>query len=592
MKLSLRWKWMVAHLAISTLVLLFMVIYLSSRLETYFESSFERRWQRELNLAHDYAMAIDYHSLTAAERDAWTDRIGTILGMRVTLIDTSGTVLGDSQVDLAKLRELENHRDRPEVRDAVAAGFGRSRRQSSTVDLDLFYLAKPLGNSPNWSGVIRVAISGHEIDEALLQINQLIWLGISIGFVLVIVIGLIASKSITGRMNEIVQTANRMAKGDFSKRIPLGSGDEFSILAAALNQMSADLRQHVKQITQERNQLQTILNSMVEGVMVANLDHRLVLTNRSFDRIFNHKTSVEGKSIGELLQDPRFLTAVDEAIKNRRDASIPLELQSPARKYLEAYIGLLGETGQPWGVVAVFHDITQLQHLEQVRRDFVANISHELRTPLTAIKGYIETLLDDSSLDKDAATQFMRTVLKHSNRMSKLVEDLLNLAKLESTPVEDNLEEIDLRESIRRVADNFSNLQAKLGVKLVLELPDQYAPVKCLVPEVETALENLIDNALKYGADGKFVTVGLVVHANEVEVFVSDHGIGIPVEDQPRIFERFYRVDKARSHALGGTGLGLSIVKHSIQRHNGRVWLESSAGEGATFHFALPRALT
>jgi len=590
MKFTLRSKWMAAQMSITAVVLLFMVIYLSARLESYFESRFENRWRRELSLARDYISTFDLDAISTEQADAWADRTGEILAMRVTLTDSGGQVLGDSQVDLNRLPEVENHRDRPEVRQALSEGYGKNRRVSATVNRDLFYFAMPLGEKTARKGVVRIAVPASEINAALDQIHMLIWWGSAVGVALILFIGFFASKSIVGRLQQIVAAGKRMARGDFSSKMAMRGSDEISDLSRSLSQMSSDLQKYVQQVTQERDQLQTILTSMIEGVVVTDLEGKVILTNPSFARILGHDTIDKNLPLHQLFHEPRFLLAFDEAVDQKHDVSVSIESHNVSSKYLEAYISLLGSSRDPSGVVTVFHDVTKLQHLQKVRRDFVANVSHELRTPLTAIKGYVETLLDASNLEHDKATDFLKTVLHHANRMARLVDDLLNLAKLESTQIGQEMQEIDMGQCVRRVADNFSNIQAKMGVELRLDLPETAAIVKGVTSEIEMVIENLIDNAFKYGADGKIVAVKVCESADEVQITVADRGSGIPADHQPRVFERFYRVDKARSRKLGGTGLGLSIVKHSIQRHDGRVWVESKLGQGSIFGFALPKA--
>ena len=580
---------MATQMAISAVVLLFMVIYLSARLETYFESRFENRWRRELALARDYARTLDLEHLSTGQVDAWADRVGEILAMRVTLIDSSGRVLGDSQVDASRLSAVENHRDRPEVRQALSEGYGKNRRVSTTVNRDLFYFAMPLGDKTERRGVMRVAVPAREIKAALAQIHMLIWWGSAVGFGLILVVGFLVSKSIVKRLQEIVEAGKRMPQGDFSSRIAINGSDEVSDLSRSLNQMGDELQTYIQQVTQERDQLQTILTSMIEGVVVTDLRGQVILTNPAFAKILGLEKIAGNQSLQELFHEPRFLLAFDEAVEQKHDVSVSIESRNASGKYLKAYIGLLGSSQHPSGVVTVFHDVTKLEHLEKVRRDFVANVSHELRTPLTAIKGYVETLLDASNLKQERAKDFLTTVLRHTNRMARLVDDLLNLAKLESTQIGEEMQEVDVTECVRRVADNFSNIQVKMGLELKLDLPKTVTPVKCVVAEIEMVIENLIDNAFKYGAEGKIVAVTVRESADEVQVNVTDQGSGIPAEHQPRVFERFYRVDKARSRKLGGTGLGLSIVKHSIQRHKGRIWLDSKVGRGSTFSFALPK---
>ncbi|MFQ5708010.1 MAG: ATP-binding protein [bacterium] len=587
MRLGIRWKWMLSHLLIGSLVMLFMILYLSARLESYFAARFENRWRRELVLAKQYVESYRLESLSLKEADHLADQIGEILSMRVTLIDSGGRVLGDSKVAFEALKEVENHGDRPEIVAARRQGFGRSTRHSATIDLDLIYLAEPLGSNQEARGFVRVAVPVSEIKESLAQIHHLIWLASGLGLVLVVAIGFVVSQSATGRIHAMAKAARRFASGDFSQPIKASSDDELTDLSMVLNQMAADLDKSLKEITQDRDQLQTILNSMVEGVLVTDPDGKVILLNRACKSMLP-LAKAEGVSVGELVRNARLLEALEQVLTTQEDRVETIELSAPQRRSLEAHISVLGPKRRPVGAVVVLHDITRLKRLERVRRDFVANVSHELRTPLTAIKGYAETLFQNGSVNEKRAREFLQTILRQTERMSKLVEDLLILAQVESEESDQALESLDLRTLIPQVLERFAASLNKQQMETQLELPEALPRVQGVASEIETVLENLLNNALKYGGQGKWLAVTANALDAEVAVSVSDRGVGIPVEDQPRIFERFYRVDKGRSRALGGTGLGLAIVKHIVLKHSGRVWVKSEVGQGSTFSFTLP----
>ncbi|MFQ5650810.1 MAG: ATP-binding protein [bacterium] len=592
MKLSIRWKWMAGHLLVGGAVILFMVLYLSSRLEAYFETRFENRWKRELNLARKMVEASDFATLTREDADRLADDMGRTLGMRLTLIDRAGTVLGDSDVDLGDLPQVEDHSTRPEVLDALALGFGKSRRHSTTVDLDLVYLAVPIGTLQNPVRVVRVAVPVSEIEDSIAQIHRLIWLASALGFILIIVTGIIVSKSMTRRLSAMSDVAKRIATGDFSTRMSSQSNDELADLGTALDLMAENLQKYVNQITHERDQLQAILNSMVEGVTVTDRNGRILLINQSFQDIFGVSETIVDKPIKEALPNAPLLQAIELAILEKRDVVESIELAEPVPKNLEAHISILSTGDKSSGAVVVFHDITRLKQLEKIRRDFVANVSHEIRTPLTAIKGYTETLLENRGLENGTSGDFLEIILRHTDRMSKLVQDLLRLARLETVEDDAPTEEIDLAAAITKVADSFKNLDSQNQFILQINLPGTLPRVLGIATEVETVLENLIDNAIKYGGKGNVISISASVRTAEVKVEVADRGIGIPGDDQPRVFERFYRVAKGRSRVMGGTGLGLAIVKHIIQRHGGKISLESEVGKGTKISFTLPRAGT
>ncbi|MFQ5675412.1 MAG: two-component system histidine kinase PnpS [bacterium] len=591
MKISVRLKWMAAHLTIGAVVLLFVVIYLGSTLTSFFESRFENRWKRELELAKSYFESLDIDNLTLSETDKWTDEVGNVLGMRVTLIDVEGKVIGDSRVDLLALPAVENHRERPEVIQALSSGFGKSKRHSATIDLDMFYFALPFGKEGEPAGVVRIAVDASEIDQLLSQIHRLLWLASGLGLLLVFVIGAVVSKTLTNRIDEMAKAAMRFATGEFGHRLETHSSDELGELGEALNQMSTKLKRNITQLTRERDQFETILNGMVEGVVVTDLSGQVVLCNRAFMNIFHLTESAVERSMQDVFRNTQLLNALEHAMDTKKDTMETIELVSPVRKNLEAHIAVLSPHDSPSGTVVVFHDVTRLKQLEEIRRDFVANVSHELRTPLTAIKGYAETLLGNGSLSSQKRQEFLMTINKHTDRMAKLVEDLLTLSKLESVESETDLEPLNLSEIVTAVSAHFKTVCEKENLSLKKTIPEELPEIKGIRSEIEIVLENLIDNAIKYGGTGKEIAITVEDSKSVVRISIADKGIGIPLDDQPRIFERFYRVDKGRSRELGGTGLGLSIVKHIVQRHGGEIWVESEVGKGSTFAFTLPPAV-
>jgi two-component system phosphate regulon sensor histidine kinase PhoR len=328
---------------------------------------------------------------------------------------------------------------------------------------------------------------------------------------------------------------------------------------------------------------------MVEGVLVTDPEGRILLHNQSCEEIFKFKGPIVSRSITEVLRNVRLQRACQHVLENGKGMVLTIETTHPTKKHLQAHIEVLGVQSDSSGLVIVFHDVTQIRHLEQVRRDFVANVSHELRTPLTAIKGYTETLLHGSSHESSKTRDFLGTIVRQSDRMSQLVEDLLILAKLESFEAEDQPIEMDVKGLLLDVVDGFKSARPNDGLEIIVKIDDDLPAVLGRPNEIETVLQNLIDNAIKYGKQGKEIHLSALELDDAVRISVTDKGIGIPVDDQPRIFERFYRVDKGRSRGLGGTGLGLSIVKHIVQRHKGRIWVESEVGKGSTFNFTIPK---
>jgi two-component system, OmpR family, phosphate regulon sensor histidine kinase PhoR len=350
-------------------------------------------------------------------------------------------------------------------------------------------------------------------------------------------------------------------------------------------------RQHEAASTQKAAEEQALFNSMSEGVLVLDAAGRVQLVNRSLQEYFGLKTDLRGQTIMEALRLQTLAELTKRLPTERIVQGYELELPGVRRRWLEVNAAaVFDRDGKQHGSILVFHDLTRLKQLENTRQEFVANVSHELRTPLSLIKGFVETLRDGAKDDPELAARFLRTIEKHTDRLTYLIEDLLTVSQLESGQIVMNLHELELREEAAHVLDDLKSRAAEKNVTLENNLPVELR-AKADADRLQQVLFNLVENAIKYGAAGGRVTVGGMPNSNgKVEVWVRDDGPGIPAEAKERIFERFYRVDRARSRESGGTGLGLSIVKHIVQAHGGEVWVKSEPGNGATFFFTLPKA--
>ena len=373
-------------------------------------------------------------------------------------------------------------------------------------------------------------------------------------------------------------------------------GNELDKLSKAIDEITIQFRNRINAVSKESNYLQTIFKGMAEGVLVVDERGRILVANHALRQLLHLPPSVANRTALEIIRNAQLEETIRNVIQKESSTSFELNLPLPLGKTFE--VNVVRITSSPEekgkdaegvrGAIAVFHDITRLKELEMVRQDFVANVSHELRTPLTTIKGYTETLLE-GALKEEVAPQFLQVIQKHVDRLTKIVEDLLTLSKIESKEFQLKREKVYLSELIDDVLDFVKEEAEKKKISI-----DAVPVPSSLIIEgdrniLEQVLFNLLDNAIKYGREGGKVTVSaLQKDQREIEISVRDNGIGIPKEDLPRIFERFYRVDKGRSQELGGTGLGLSIVKHLVQTHGGKVWAESQLGEGSTFYFTLP----
>ena len=399
----------------------------------------------------------------------------------------------------------------------------------------------------------------------------------------------------TQPIREMMDMVKRLTGSKSDRDAHVYSENELGRLSKSIGEMGTQLQKKIDEVSKERDYLQTILKGMVEGVLVVDERGRILMVNDALRKILSFSSEVVDKAPLEAIRNAELEEAIREAIQEGKSTAFELTFPLSGGKTLEVnVVGIspspkdLGKEGEKIkGAIVVFHDISRLKELEKIRQDFVANVSHELRTPLTTIKGYTETLLE-GALKEEVAPQFLQVIQKHADRLTKIVEDLLTLSKIELKEFQLNIETLPFPDLAEDVLRYIQEAAEKKKISISLELPTPLM-VKGDRNYLEQILINLIDNAIKYSLEGGKITLSAVQKdQGEVEVSVRDNGIGIPKEDLPRIFERFYRVDKGRSQELGGTGLGLSIVKHLVQTHGGRVWAESQLGEGSTFYFTLP----
>lgn len=511
---------------------------------------------------------------------------GERIGRRITVILPGGRVVADTEQDPAL---MENHAGREEVAEALRTGLGQSLRHSYTVNKDMLYVALRM-RSTRWGGdaVLRAAVSLVVVDAMLADTSaRLTGAGVAL-----IVLGLIASlwfaRRLSRPLEEMTEAAQRFARGELHRRVAVGDSHETTALAEALNQMAADLDQRMRRVAEQRDQLEAVLSSMSEGVMAIDPDERVTLLNRAAAALFDvNPQEVLGRTIQAVVRNPGLQRFVAEALTKGAPAEADLVLRD-GELHLQAHATPLGSATERHGILVVLSDVTRLRRLEAVRRDFVANVSHELKTPVTSIKGFVEALLDDSPEDPEEVQRFLGIVARQAERLETIIEDLLTLSRLDR---EDALAGVERRRTalapvLHRAVQDCAVQATERDVRVIVEC----AAIEVEVSEalLEQAVANLIDNAVKYSHPGGEVTVRAVASETEVQIAVQDHGCGIPAEHLPRLFERFYRVDEARSRELGGTGLGLSIVKHIARAHGGRVTVESRVGEGSTFTLHLP----
>jgi two-component system, OmpR family, phosphate regulon sensor histidine kinase PhoR len=561
-------------------------LYLNRALEAFALDTLEVRLASIGRLMHDEARALVLRRASAEDFHAFALRGSRPTASRITVIAADGRVLGDSEVAVDDLPRVENHGRRPEVLAAFAGGVGRDRRTSATIGASLLYVALPITDDDKVIGVIRVALPVSAVTSSFARIHRVMLLGGLVALAVALGIGLFVARRVTKPVVQMQAIARQMSEGDFTVRAPIRSPDEIGALGRALNGLATRLREKIHDLGHEQAKATAILDGMIEGVIAVDGRDVILLLNARARSMFGlDATRGEGKPFLEVVRN----TELHEVFREARAAgegsvsNREVRLVSPVNRRVEVNAVPLRLGGNEVGVVMVLHDVTELRRLEQVRTEFVANVSHELRTPLTAIQGYLETLLTGALEEQENARRFLEIVFRHTERLGRLLNDLTDLSNIELGRVSLKLGPTRLEEAVDAVLAIMA-AKAKSGhVALKSQLPRDLPPVLADRDRLVQILINLVDNAVKYTAEGGHVTVRVQEPAEgHVEIDVVDTGIGIPPADLPRITERFYRVDKARSRELGGTGLGLAIVKHLVFAHNGLLRIESEPGRGTT----------
>ncbi|MBC1332598.1 two-component system histidine kinase PnpS [Listeria booriae] len=512
------------------------------------------------------------------------------IGARITVIDQSGRVVADTKEDP---HSLPNHMDRPEVQEVLKDGkdVGIAIRKSSTLGYSMLYVAVPITHNGVTDGVLRISISLESVENAVHQL----WLSLALIFGLALVfIGFISffiSRRITRPVNEIIDVSMDLANNRYYSRITGKTTGELHDLSLSVNQLAQSLEKQMQEIELNQQRLSGIVQNLVSGVMLINQRKQIVMTNPMMEQIIGEK-DMTGKAYYEVLKSFALTQLVDQCMDQKTFQQEEITIYFPREQILDANVSpILSRTGSITGVIVLLHDITEIRRLENVRSEFVANVSHELKTPVTALKGFAETLLDGAMYDEELLKKFLTIIKEESDRLHRLIMDILELSRIEQRHVSMNLEEVDVEDVVIATMDTVRALAVEKGIQLIP--PNLAAPIMIQAERdrLQQILINLISNAIVYTPQNGEVSVGVTENAaNEtVTITVTDNGIGIPVKDIDRIFERFYRVDRARSRHSGGTGLGLSIVKHIVESCGGQINVESIEGEGTTFTVILPR---
>ena len=506
---------------------------------------------------------------------------------RFTFILPDGKVIGDSSENPDK---MENHLKRPEVAQAVHAVEGKAIRYSTTLNENMMYLTFPVIEDKKLVGIIRTAFPISSINDVLRVIYLKILFG---GFIIAVIIALLSytmSRKISLPLENLETGAKFFADGNLKYQLPIPDIKEIAGLAEAMNEMASQLDDRISAVEQKNNEQEAVFSNMAEGVIAVDADENIVEINRAAAKLLGVNISdVQGLKIDTVAHNSELLEFIKETLRSEKPVEDNIIFTRDKEYCLNVYGTQIRYARQHnIKAIVVLNDITKLRKLENIRRDFVANVSHELKTPITSIKGFVETLIDGAVEDREDAERFLKIVLKHANRLNAIIEDLLSLSRLEQGSNEEVRLERESIENVIKAVIQVCEVKAKLKdirIEYFCE-DDLYAYINPLL--LEQAVANLVSNAINYSQDGNPVVVKAERSLSEIIISVQDYGCGIPEEHLSRIFERFYRVDKARSRKLGGTGLGLAIVKHITQIHNGYVGVESSPESGSTFSIHLP----
>lgn len=509
--------------------------------------------------------------------------------VRMTVILPSGEVAGDSDTDPSR---MENHRDRPEFKGAVKGDVSISTRYSRTLSKNLMYAGLPVEQDGKIIAVARSSIPVASIDSALKDIKIKIVFGGVIIALLSAVLCLIISKKISDPITSLKKSAEKISKGDFDFPLPVSDTEEISGLSQAMKVMASDLSMRINTVLEQRNEIEAVLGSMSEGLIAVDTDGNILRMNKSAGRMLGCVPSqVKGKSIPEAIRNSQLQKFVSEILKKKQNAREEFQLFPDASMSVSINGAILKDAQErEIGALFVLNNITALRRLESIRQDFVANVSHELRTPITAIKGFVETIQAGRLENTEETRRFLDIVQKHTNRLEAIIEDLLNLSRLEKDSESNGADMVEgsVKDVLNNAIQACQPYASSRKIRIELDCSDSlegYFDQSLM----EHAVVNLINNAVKYSDEKSVIRVRASKTETELQVSVEDHGCGIEKEHLPRLFERFYRVDKARSRQMGGTGLGLSIVKHIAQNHKGRVSVESTPGKGSVFSIYIPR---
>jgi two-component system phosphate regulon sensor histidine kinase PhoR len=538
--------------------------------------------EKEARLTAEIALSNFLDPVQQTDFEQLTETLGKQTDARITIIARDGTVLGDSEEDA---RAMESHATRPEVIAALASGIGESTRYSTTLGQRMMYIAVPVVSEGKVLGIIRVALPLTAIENSVNSLIKTTVLAVAITASLAILAAFLIARTTTRPIRQVTKAAQKIASGELEQKLSVRTSDESAQLARAFNEMSQSLKKKVAVISEERSKLATALANMTDGVIMTDIEGNILLANRAAENLFGFtQEKIIGRPMIEAVRDYEIDEVLKSCLNTAKEQTNQFDSLT-ARRFLRT-VAIPITNGGLKGVLVLFQDLTELRNLQTMRREFIGNISHELRTPLSVIKVIIETLESGAIADQKTARDFLTRVDDEVDRLTQMVTELTELSRIESGRAELRKEPLNLNSLIEGVIARFNPQADRQGVTLSSELPPDLPPVTADKERIGQVLTNLVHNAIKFTPSGGRATISAKQEKDSIVVQVADTGIGISREDLPRVFERFYKADKARTSE--GTGLGLAIAKHIVQAHGGSIWAQSEEGKGSTFSFSLP----
>jgi two-component system phosphate regulon sensor histidine kinase PhoR len=594
--LRLLWQLNLSYLAIILACTLAVGVSTLAEFESFHHRSTERELGEKARLAEPQLVAALGRS--AAETEALCKTLGAAAGVRLTVLRPGEhgevTVVGDTEFDP---EQMENHSNRQEIREALMGRTGHAERYSVTKKTWMSYVAVPIESGGQVTAIVRAAVPLTALEESLSALRwSVVWTAGAIA-VLALAVALVVSRRISRPLEEMRRGAQRFAQGDFQHKLSATGSAETRELAEALNSMAEQLDERIGTITRQQRELEGVLASMTEGVLAVDSRERIIIINPAAAGMIGLEASeARGRSLLEVVRNvelQRFLAGLQTA-REPTEMEIGLRDEMGGQRRVQLHGRVIHDArDREIGVLVVLLDVTRLRRLENVRRDFVANVSHELRTPITSIQGFVETLREGAVEDPAKTRQFLEIIARQADRLSGIIDDLLSLSRIEQDAEGAWIDMVRVRlaDVLRGALTDCQTLAAERDIEVTLACPNDLL-LKANPQLLEQAVSNLLNNAIKYSDAGRRVDLEAEQEGDEAVIRVRDQGWGIAAEHLPRIFERFYRVDKGRSRALGGTGLGLAIVKHIAQAHGGTVTVESTPGQGSIFTLHFPAVTT